>query len=170
MAPGSSGSKLHADLAASQRRPSCPLSPPVAPGGHGCNERGNAPVDLTPVQREPAAPVGYQVQKPVGPAPYVRSVSKGDLNKLQGKVISSETGLPEEGVRISIANRGGAFVDRTATTDALGRYAVTLPDGDWTVNVSMPSGRVYGVSQLTVSNGQIHDDLGRDIPTLLIHR
>jgi hypothetical protein len=34
----------------------------------------------------------------------------------------------------------------------------------------MPSGRVYAVSQITVSNGLITDDIGRDIPSLIITR
>jgi hypothetical protein len=34
----------------------------------------------------------------------------------------------------------------------------------------MPSGRVYAVSQLRVSNGQIIDSLGRRIPSLEITR
>jgi hypothetical protein len=45
-----------------------------------------------------------------------------------------------------------------------------LPDGDWTVKVAMPSGRVYAVSQITISGGQITDDVGRDIPSLIITR
>ena len=56
------------------------------------------------------------------------------------------------------------------STDAVGRFAVKVPDGDWTVKVTMPSGRVYAVSQITVSNGAITDDSGRDIPSLVITR
>jgi hypothetical protein len=102
--------------------------------------------------------------------PYRRSTDKGDLNILQGKVIASETQRPEEGVRVSATNKMGTFADRTAMTDAFGRYAFRLPDGDWTVKVTMPSGRTYAVSQLTVSSGQISDDQGRDIPSLTITR
>jgi hypothetical protein len=91
-------------------------------------------------------------------------------NVLAGKVLSSESGQPEEGVKVTVSSRAGAFVDRSATTDALGRYAVRLPDGDWTVKVSMPSGRVYSVSQITVSGGQITDDVGRNVPSLTITR
>jgi hypothetical protein len=57
-----------------------------------------------------------------------------------------------------------------AVTDASGRYKVRLPDGDWTVKVTMPSGRIYSLSQLVVSGGQITDDAGRDVPTLIINR
>jgi hypothetical protein len=55
-------------------------------------------------------------------------------------------------------------------SDAFGRFAVKVPDGDWTVKVTMPSGRVYPVSEITVSRGAITDEVGRDIPSLTITR
>ena len=137
--------------------------PPVAPGG-----------DPLPV--EPAPPGGEEavrreVQRPLirAPQPYVRSAKKGDLNVLEGRVVA-DTGGAEEGVLVTVENRLKTFTDRVATTDALGHYSVRLPDGDWTVKVTMPSGRSYAVSRLTVSNGQISDDLGRDVPSLTITR
>ena len=65
--------------------------------------------------------------------------------------------------------RDGSIKEATFT-DAFGHYAVRLPDGDWTVQVAMPSGRVYPVSQITISGGQITDNYGRDIPSLIISR
>ncbi len=109
-----------------------------------------------------------EVKKPVVVTP---GSSAGRVsNILEGKVVSSDTRQAEEGVRITVANRLGNFENRVATTDAYGRYAVRLPDGDWTVNVEMPSGRVYAVSQITISGGQIVDNFGRDIPSLTITR
>ncbi len=55
-------------------------------------------------------------------------------------------------------------------TDAFGRFSVRLSEGDWTVNVTMPSGRVYAVSDIRLSNGQITDSLGRRVPSLEITR
>ena len=55
-------------------------------------------------------------------------------------------------------------------TNAFGRFAVRLADGDWAVNVTMPSGRVYEVSQIRVSDGQITDSQGRRVPSLEITR
>jgi hypothetical protein len=92
------------------------------------------------------------------------------LGILEGKVLSSQTGQTEEGVRITVANRGRTFIDRQGTTDAYGHYAIRLPDGDWTVKVTMPSGRTYDVSQITISGGQIVDSLGRQVPSLTITR
>jgi len=108
------------------------------------------------------------VQKPV--LSMTREVRSQYRNVLFGRVKTRDTNEPEEGVRVTISNRTNAFADRVALTDAFGRFAVKVPDGDWTVNVTMPSGRAYSVSQITVSNGLISDDIGRDIPSLVITR
>jgi hypothetical protein len=107
------------------------------------------------------------VKKPVLTPRTLRSDYR---NVLFGRVKTRDTGEPEEGVRITLSNRGGAFEDKTTMSDAFGRFTVRVPDGDWTVKVTMPSGRVYSVSQITVSNGYITDNIGRDIPSLVITR
>ena len=91
-------------------------------------------------------------------------------NVLFGRVKARDTSEPEEGVRVSISNRQNTSERREALTDAFGRFAMRVPDGDWTVSVTMPSGRVYSVSQIIVSNGQITDEIGRDVPSLVITR
>jgi hypothetical protein len=95
---------------------------------------------------------------------------KGDLNLLEGLVKSSATGLPEQGVDIKVADKSGRLRDRRVRTNADGRYAVRLPDGEWEVSVTMLNGAAYPVRGLSVKDGQIIDDLGRDIPTLTITR
>jgi Carboxypeptidase regulatory-like domain len=90
-------------------------------------------------------------------------------NVLMGTVLSSSAGEPEEGVRVSVRN-AGTGAGKSTTTNAFGRFAVRLADGDWAVEVAMPSGRVYEVSRLHVSDGLITDSLGRRVPTLDITR
>jgi hypothetical protein len=90
-------------------------------------------------------------------------------NILIGTVLSSSDGQPEEGVQISVRN-AAMGVGKTATTNAFGRFAVRLADGDWTVDVTMPSGRIYEVSQLRVADGVITDSQGRRVPSLEITR
>jgi hypothetical protein len=122
-----------------------------------------------PAPAPEAGPATFrQARKPVAPtiAPPRGRIS----NILEGKVVSSETREAEENVRIILSSRTGAFTDKVALTNAYGRYAVRLPDGDWTVKVAMPSGRVYAVSEITISGGQIVDNLGREIPSLTITR
>ncbi|MDG3006779.1 carboxypeptidase-like regulatory domain-containing protein [Paludisphaera mucosa] len=99
-----------------------------------------------------------------------RAIDPARRNVLFGRVRERSSSEPEEGVRVLLTNRAGTFDDRTAMTDAFGRFAVRVPDGDWTVQVAMPSGRVYAVSEITVSNGLISDDQGRDVPSLTITR
>jgi hypothetical protein len=138
--------------------PSSEVNPPVAP---------SAPDSTAPTPAEPAPTLlRRQARKPVAP-PAVRPPA---LKTLEGKVVSGDTRQAEEGVRIIVSSRAGNFVDRVATTNSQGQYAVKLPEGDWTVKVAMPSGRVYAVSQITISGGQIVDDSGRDIPSLIITR
>lgn len=129
------------------------------------------PAAETATATDPAATTFLrQARKPVNPGtrPMVRPASLRNI--LEGKVVSSESQQGEEGVRVILSSRAGNFVDKVATTDAFGHYAVRLPDGDWTVKVAMPSGKVYPVSQLTVSAGQITDSYGQDIPSLTINR
>ena len=160
-----------------QPKPASPNTSPTSPAPSGGVERPKAPAG--PEDLEPA-PAGDQttgsgsggqrrvVQKPVLPAS--RDVRSQYRNVLFGRVKTRDTNEPEEGVRVTISNRTNAYADRVALTDAFGRFAVKVPDGDWTVNVTMPSGRAYSVSQITVSNGLISDDIGRDIPSLVITR
>jgi hypothetical protein len=138
-----------------------------------------APRDIVPPPTVPAegdnlleqAPPDNQSRTAKRPAFATPRTLRSDYrNVLFGRVKTRDTNEPEEGVRITVSNRGGAFEDKTTMTDAFGRFTVRVPDGDWTVNVAMPSGRVYSVSQITVSNGYITDNIGRDIPSLVITR
>lgn len=142
--------------------------PPVAPNA----DVRKADASLTELGAEEA--LRRQVQKPVVPTvatrPFLRSESKKNLNILEGKVVSGESGQAEEEVRIVFSSRNATAPDRTVSTDAYGRYAVRLPDGDWTVSVTTRGGRTYAVSQLMVTGGQIMDDSGRSVPSLTITR
>jgi len=168
---------------AAQTKPASPAA--GSPGGSaqprtanprpGAVELPTAPAggdDLQPFPGDETSGAGSGgrrvVQKPVLSTP--RDVRSQYRNVLFGRVKARDTNEPEEGVRVTISNRTNAYADRVALTDAFGRFAVKVPDGDWTVNVTMPSGRAYSVSQITVSNGLISDDIGRDIPSLVITR
>jgi hypothetical protein len=150
-----------------QTRPASPAPagdlPPVAPADGG---------DLQPAPDERTAPQAggqrRESQKPVLTTP--RTLRPELRNVLFGRVKARGTNEPEEGVRVNISNRQNTSESREALTDAFGRFAVRVPDGDWTVSVTMPSGRVYSVSQIVVSNGQITDEIGRNVPSLVITR
>ncbi|AMV36542.1 carboxypeptidase-like regulatory domain-containing protein [Planctomyces sp. SH-PL62] len=153
-------------------------APIPAPAPAGPAPKGAA--DETPPPSTPAddgllpAPqdnLGFNRRESLRPVyDPARAVDPATRNVLFGRVRERVSSEPEEGVRVLLSNRTGAFDERTAMTDAFGRFAVRVPDGDWTVKVSMPSGRVYAVSEITVSNGLIIDDQGRDVPSLTITR
>ena len=129
-----------------------------------------APADSDPNAPPAIGPPGEVRREAYRPSNYAaRSVRSESRNVLIGTVLSRTAGEPEEGVRIEVMNEttGGA---KTSTTDAFGRFAIRLADGDWSVNVSMPSGRVYEVSQIRVGGGQIIDSQGRRVPSLEITR
>ena len=93
-------------------------------------------------------------------------------NILRGRVISADTRRTEEGVTIIVSNATKNFNDRQTMTDADGEFKVSLPDGDWTVKVKMPSGSVYQVGRdyVTASNGRVTDSSGKNVSEFLITR
>ena len=153
-------------------RPGPPASAAPAPGAAA--PRPVAPTESEELQPapDPTAPrtsgQRRDSQRPVLTAP--RFIRPELRNVLFGRVEARDTSEPEEGVRVPISNRQNTSEGREALTDAFGRFAMRVPDGDWTVSVTMPSGRVYSVSQIIVSNGQITDEIGRDVPSLVITR
>jgi hypothetical protein len=136
-----------------------PSGPPPAPGGD---------LDaIGPPDTNPPGGTRYQARRPAFSTRPLRSETR---NVLFGTVQSSAAGQPEEGVRVSVMNSLDPNRDKATMTDAFGRFSVRLIEGDWTVNVTMPSGRVYPVSRIRVSDGQITDSLGRRVPSLEITR
>lgn len=141
-----------------QANPSTQGGVPQAPGAE--------PDDLGPPNNPPGG-IRYQARRPVFPNPAIRPETR---NVLFGTVQSRADGQPEEGVRVSVLNALDANRDKSTVTDAFGHFSMRLYDGDWTVNVTMPSGRVYPVSEIRVSGGQITDSQGRRVPSLEITR
>src|SRR5207237_958564 len=99
-----------------------------------------------------------------------RTLQLDRRNVLFGQVQSSDVGDPEQDVRVTVTSRSDPTFSRVALTNAFGWFALRLADGEWTVNVTMPSGRIYPVSQVSVSNGQVTDTQGRKVPSLIITR
>ena len=93
-------------------------------------------------------------------------------NILQGKVVSADTRRDEEGVEVVVTDKTGQYIDRTTRTDAFGKFAITLPEGDWTIKLTMPSGRrlTVGRGEIKVAAGRIVDMYGRDLTNLVIQR
>jgi hypothetical protein len=111
------------------------------------------PIDNPPVRRDSLRP-RYQPK-------WVRNV-------LVGRV-ESDAGEAREGVLVSVSKRNEPGPAHTGTSNAYGGFAIRLEEGDWTVRVTMPSGRAYPVRQISVKDGRVIDNTeSRDIPSLII--
>jgi hypothetical protein len=102
--------------------------------------------------------------------PAYPSQGAGDLAQaiLRGRV-ESENGNSLEGIRVTVASRNPVGLIHSGTSDAFGEFAIRLEDGDWSVRVTKPSGRVYVIREVSVRNGKVIDNReGRDIPNLVI--
>jgi hypothetical protein len=158
---GSGAAKTATNKAATTSSPPAAKPPaPKVPAG----EKNDLPIE--------SAPNGETRRDSQKPAVYPLSALRPERrNILFGKVESSAGGQPEEEVRIIVASRSNRAIRHEGMTDAYGRFAIKLTDGDWTVNVTMPKGSVYPVSQITVASGRIFDATdGREVPSLIITR
>ena len=73
-----------------------------------------------------------------------------------GKVVSGTTGQAMRGMRIVASHRLRlrGFTDREAKTDALGRFAIELPAGDWAIKGVRPDGKIFSIREITVAGGR----------------
>ncbi len=151
--------------------------PPALPRSVSPKNEGPAPLPGADLPA-PTTPSG----DPNSPGEYTRrdsrkpsfsTVSQGKpvagRTLLEGRVVSEMTRQPLEGVNVLLSDRLGRF-ERTARSDFDGRYRLSLPDGDWRVQVTSNSGRLYEVSLITVAGGQITDSEDRPVGGLLISR
>jgi hypothetical protein len=141
---------------------------PAAPSGP--EKRGSAPAEggKSPAL-EPAPKSGDQGTSRRESFRYTPDRSNpAKRNVLQGRV-ETNSGDPREGVRVAVSSRTGRPISRYGMSDALGNFAIGLEDGEWSAEVTMPSGRVYSVRQFSAANGRIIDNQeGREIPSLII--
>jgi len=129
-------------------------------------KRGDVGSDLPPAPPKIDKMTFRDARKPAFP------LSTEPRNILRGRVVSFDSGRPEESVTVVLASKTGSFADRTAMTDADGDFKVSLPQGDWVVKVKMPSGSVLPVGRdyLTASSGKITDPSGRNVNDFTIKR
>ena len=100
--------------------------------------------------------------------PITRTLRPELRNVLVGRV-ESDSGDPQGEVSVSVTRADNTSIRRVGMTNAFGTFAIRLTDGEWTVSVRMPSGRLYPVRSVTVSNGKIVDNQeGREVRNLII--
>ena len=94
---------------------------------------------------------------------------RADRRNILIGTVESESGAPREEVPVTVVNRNNTLVHHDGVTNAYGGFAIRVPDGQWTVKVTMPSGRVETVRNVTVTNGTVMDNLeAREVFNLII--
>jgi len=147
-------SKPDADAAAKAK-----AAVPTAPGG-----------DQNELVPAPGADSSGTIRRDAGKAVYssTRALRPERRNVLIGRVESS-AGDPQGEVPVTVTSRSNNLIHHDGLTNAFGGFAIRLSDGEWTVNVRMPSGRLYPVRSVTVTNGKVLDNQeGREVHSLII--
>ncbi|HEY2158267.1 MAG TPA: carboxypeptidase regulatory-like domain-containing protein [Isosphaeraceae bacterium] len=175
--PGSPGSGTGA---ATKGAGSAPPAPTPAPDSATPPQRPepDLPPGPVPSPAAPADPLGLpSTDEAIRRSSNKPVLSTRDLrplvqNILRGRVVSADTRVPETGVTVILVDRQGRFADRTTRTDANGRFSLALPEGDWTIVLTMPSGRELPVEEglVTASAGKVSDRWGRELSNLVISR
>jgi len=140
--------------------PKTKAAPPAAPGGEE-----KVPLLPAPGADNSETTIRRDAGKPVYAVRTLRPDQR--RNVLIGRVETS--GGDPQGVPVSVTSRSNNAIHHDGLTNAFGGFAIRLSDGEWTVNVTMPSGRVYPVRSITVSNGRVMDNQeGREVQNLII--
>jgi hypothetical protein len=155
---------------------------------------GAAPVQKNdPAKNAGGAPAAKKAAAPVAPedniGPELQSAPPGDdavlrresmrptysrvraaarRNVLFGTV-ETDDGVPRSEVPVTVVNRSNSFLRHSGASDAFGTFAIKVPDGQWIVRVTMPSGSQQSVRSITVRDGKVLDNQeGREVQNLII--
>jgi hypothetical protein len=117
--------------------------------------------DLRPASSEP-------VRRDSLKAIYPRVRSADRRNVLFGSV-ETDDGRPRGEVPVTVVNRNNSAIRHSGVSNAFGGFAIKVPDGQWSVRVTMPSGNAQTIRDITVTDGRIVDNLeARDVHNLII--
>ena len=129
-------------------------------GGAPGTKKGNppaAPADESEgIDLRPAPADGEVTRRDSMKALYPRLRSADRRNILFGTV-ETDDGQPRDEVPITVVNRNNSVIRRTGVSNAFGTFAIRVPDGQWTVRVTMPSGNTQPVRDITVNGGRVVD-------------
>jgi hypothetical protein len=129
----------------------------------------NAPADDSDqIELRPAPASNEPVRRDSLKAIYPRVRTSDRRNVLFGSV-ETDDGRPRGEVPVIVVNRNNALIRHTGVSNAFGGFAIKVPDGQWRVNVTMPSGNAQTVRDITVTDGKIVDNYeAREVHNLII--
>jgi hypothetical protein len=142
-------------------------------GGASATKKSNPPTapaaDDPGPDLEPAPQGGDGVLRRESMRPnYARVRSAARRNILFGTV-ENDNGVPRPEVPVIVVNRSNTFIRHSGASDAFGTFAIRVPDGQWVVRVTMPSGNMQSVRSITVTDGMVVDNQeGREVQNLII--
>ena len=139
--------------AAPTTKKAAPVAPPDEPGS-----------DL-----EPAPQAGDGVLRRESLRPTYSALRSAARRNILFGTVETDNGVPRSEVPVIVVNRSNTFIRRSGESDAFGTFAIRVPDGQWIVRVTMPSGNLQSVRSITVSDGKVVDNLeGREVQNLII--
>jgi hypothetical protein len=99
---------------------------------------------------------------------YARVRSAARRNVLFGTV-ETDNGDARSEVPVTVVNRNNNAIRHGGVSNAFGGFAIPVPDGQWVVTVTMPSGNMQSVRSITVTGGKVMDNQeGREVQNLII--
>jgi hypothetical protein len=123
----------------------------------------SGPVDLQ------AAPKDDQVIRHDSQRPTYERLRSFDRRNVLFGTVESEDRTPRGEVPVTVINRQDSAIRRNGVSDAFGTFAIRVPDGEWTVRVTLPSGNTQPVRHITVTGGKVMDNLeAREVQNLII--
>ena len=70
---------------------------------------------------------------------------------------------------VTVVNRNNSAIRHGGVSNAFGGFAIPVPDGQWIVTVTMPSGNMQSVRSITVTDGKVMDNQeAREVQNLII--
>lgn len=89
---------------------------------------------------------------------------------LQGRVLRDSDRQAEGDVRVTFKDPEGKLDPITATSDALGRFAVRVPDGVWKITAQAENGDELNYGEIVVKDTVIEDRAGRRFSSVTLRR
>ncbi len=146
-----------------------PKNEPAKNAGGAPATKKAAPADNPDpdLQLAPAGDEGVLRRDSMRPT-YARVRPAARRNILFGTV-ETDNGVPRSEVPVIVVNRSNTFIRHSGASDAFGTFAIRVPDGQWVVRVTMPSGNLQSVRSITVTDGKVVDNQeGREVQNLII--